>query len=126
MIYKYYNKLINKIAWFIPIKKHRDTFREILLDIVHTMYKIDNINKMSNRVNSSICNDDFVVINCNSGLSDQLYHYFLGEYITNNYNRKVKYDISWFKYNGKDDNKNDSRNFCLLDMLPDANFEVLN
>ena len=124
MLYNNYRDLINKrIAWFIPIKSLRDKFRNILDDIVNTMYKIEYlVNK-----NNTLENKDerlFIIWQCD-GFSGQLGKYILGESIKQNQNNiRIKYDITWHINNGKDVYGKEKRAFDLINCFPDLNIEI--
>lgn len=70
MLYNNYEHLINKIVRIIPIKKHRDNLRNILYDVVNSLYKIEYISKELNKKRNN--NDSgIVIIECQGGLADQ-------------------------------------------------------
>ena len=124
MLYNNYRDLINKrIAWFIPIKSLRDKFRNILDDIVNTMYKIEYLVDKNNTLE----NKDkrlFIIWQCD-GFAGQIWKYILGESIKQNQNNiRIKYDISWHINNGKDAYGKDKRVFDLVNCFPDLNIEV--
>ncbi|MEI0699107.1 hypothetical protein R4K92_09250 [Brachyspira intermedia] len=51
MLYNNYRDLVNKkIAWIIPFKNARDKIRNILDDIINTMYKIEYLTNISNSI----------------------------------------------------------------------------
>lgn len=54
LTYKDYKKIIDKIVWFIPIRKYRDYIRILLMDIVNTIYRIENINNVLNTKNNNV------------------------------------------------------------------------
>lgn len=53
LTYKDYKKIIDKIVWFIPIRKYRYYIRLLLTDIVNTIYRIENINNILNTKNNN-------------------------------------------------------------------------
>ena len=121
MFYNDYEHFINKIVWFIKKKKHRDNFRNILYDIVNSMYKLEY---MVDRLNVKNDDDSLVIIQSTGGLADQFWKYVLGESIKRNYNVNVKYDITWFRTHHKDIDGNHERPFQLLKLCPDINYDI--
>ncbi|MEI0842363.1 alpha-1,2-fucosyltransferase [Brachyspira pilosicoli] len=123
MLYNNYEHLINKIVRIIPIKKHRDNLRNILYDIVNSLYKIEYISKELNKKRNN--NDSgIVIIECQGGLADQFWKYILGESIKKHYNFTVKYDITWFDHKHKDIDGKDERPFELIKLCPDIDFKI--
>lgn len=121
MFYNDYEHFINKIVWFIPSKKHRDNFRKILYDVVNSMYKLEYI---TNVLNNKIDNEDnVVIIETSGGIADQFGKYVLGEAVKK-YNRKVKYDLTWFRTHNKDVDGKHERPFELLKLLPDIDYDI--
>lgn len=123
MLYKNYRDLVNKkIAWLIPIKNIRDGFRNILDDIINTMYKVEYLTDKSNLIENKN-KRVFIMWSCD-GFAGQLWRYILGEAIKQNYNDvTVKYDISWH-INGKDAYNKEKRIFDLANCFPDLNIEI--
>ena len=123
MNYYNYEILINKIARFIPFKTLRNFLRIFLTDCVKNYYRTEYLININNRIKPY---DNFVILWVGGGLCGQIRKYILGKYIEKKYNKKVKYDINWYKYNGLDDRKKFNRNFDLLKIFPDLDFEIAN
>ena len=123
MNYYNYEILINKIAWFIPFKHLRKFLKTFLIDAVKNFYRTEYLINVNNKIKQ---NDNLVILWVGGGLCGQIRKYILGKYIEKKYNKKVKYDISWYKYNGLDDIKKLNRNFDLLKIFPDLDFEIAN
>lgn len=123
MNYYNYEILINKIAWFIPFKTLRNFLRLFLTDSVKNFYRTEYLINVNNKIKQ---NDNLVILWVGGGLCGQIRKYILGKYIEKKYNKKVKYDINWYKYNGLDDIKKLNRNFDLLKIFPDLDFEIAN
>lgn len=123
MNYYNYEILINKIAWFIPFKHLRNFLRLFLTDLVKNFYRTEYLINLNNKIKQ---NDNLVILWVGGGLCGQIRKYILGKYIEKKYNKKVKYDINWYKYNGLDDIKKLNRNFDLLKIFPDLDFEIAN
>ena len=120
MLYKNYNDLINKIAWYIPFSKQRSNFKNILNDIVNTAYNIEYLIQ----TNNSIYDEDFIIIDQMDGFSGQVGRYIFGEYIKDNYNKKVKYNLNWYSYAGIDCDKKEKREFDLLNCFKDIKIDI--
>ena len=124
MLYNNYRDLINKkIAWLLPIKSIRDIFRNILDDIVNTMYKIEYLTDKNNTLKDR---DErlFIIWQCD-GFAGQIWKYILGESIKQNQSDiRIKYDITWHINNGKDVYKKEKRVFDLVNCFPDLNIEI--
>lgn len=123
MNYYNYEILINKIAWFIPFKHLRKFLKTFLIDAVKNFYRTEYLINVNNKIKQ---NDNLVILWVGGGLCGQIRKYILGKYIEKKYNKKVKYDINWYKYNGLDDIKKLNRNFDLLKIFPDLDFEIAN
>ena len=124
MLYNNYRDLVNKkIAWLIPFKKTRDNIRNILDDIINTMYKIEYLTNISNSIEGEN-KRTFIIWQCD-GFAGQLSKYLFGESIKQNYSDvTIKYDISWHINNGKDAFNKEKRIFDLLNCFPDLNIEI--
>lgn len=122
MLYDNYNNLINKIVWFIPVTKFRNCARKILNDIVNTMYKIEYLFDENNKITKEA--EDCIIISFSDGLSCQIAKYLFGEYIKENFARKVKYDITWHIEKGKDAEHKEKRVFDMLNAFPDIDFDI--
>ena len=117
---------INNFVWFIPIKKIRNSVREILFYIVNKNYNIekklscfiDHYNTIDNK------KAECVIIKMAGGFTDQLLTYVIGKYINTEYDIKVKYDNSWYKDYGMDNIGKNSRNFELTNVFPNIPFEI--
>lgn len=120
MLYDNYDNLINKLSWFIPFSKSRNNLKNILNDIVNTMYKIDYLLD----INNSTYNEDFIIIDQMDGFSGQLGRYMLGEYIKDNFNKKVKYNLNWYYECGLDCDKKEKREFDLLNCFKDIQIDI--
>ena len=120
MFYKNYKKLIDKIVWFIPSKKHRDNLRLILWDVISSVYKLEFILNYLNSYEDERC----IIIGISGGLNDQFHKYVLGETIKNKFNMKVKYDITWYNDYGIDDDGNFNRHFELLKLCPNIDIDI--
>lgn len=123
MNYYNYETLINKIARFIPFKTLRNFLRLFLTNCVKNYYRTEYLININNQIKQY---DNFVILWVGGGLCGQIRKYILGKYIEKKYNKKVKYDINWYKYNGLDDRKKFNRNFDLLKIFPDLDFEIAN
>lgn len=76
---------------------------------------------------NSICpNNDtgYVIICISGGFTDQIRHYYLAYSIEKIFNRKIKYDISWYKNCGKDILGVNNRNFELSNIFTDIKFDI--
>lgn len=120
--YDKYEELINKIVWIIPSSKIRNNTRKMLYDILASIYKIEYIMDVLNTKSENI--EEVVIINVEGGLASQFYFYGLGEYIKKEFNKKVKYNIDWFRVNHKDVDNNYERPFEITKFLPDAEFNI--
>ena len=123
MNYYDYEIIINKLIKFIPFKILRIFLKSFLMDAVKNYYKTEYLININNRIKEY---DNLVILWVGGGLCGQIRKYILGKYIEKKYNKKVKYDISWYKYNGLDDRKKLNRNFDLLRIFPDLDFEIAN
>ena len=117
---------VDNVVRFIPIKKLRDSLRELLFRHFENSSDLKNLSDIKNLLEFSIFNepsDNFVVKGISGGLSDQINHYFFGRHIELIYGRKVKYDISCYieNINGV---RSSNRNFELLNLFPNLNLEV--
>ena len=121
MLHDDYDHFINKLVWLLPFSKHRNNFRNILNDIVNTMYKIEYLTD----VNNSTCYEDMIIIDQMDGFSGQLGRYMLGEYIKDHYNKKVKYNLNWYSEFGLDCDKKEKREFDLLNCFQDIKIETV-
>ncbi|AEM22092.1 putative alpha-1,2-fucosyltransferase [Brachyspira intermedia PWS/A] len=121
MLHDDYDHFINKLVWLIPFSKHRNNFRNILNDIVNTMYKIEYLTD----VNNSTYYEDMIIIDQMDGFSGQLGRYMLGEYIKDHYNKKVKYNLNWYSEFGLDCDKKEKREFDLLNCFQDIKIETV-
>lgn len=123
LTYKDYKKIIDKIVWFIPIRNYRDYIRILLMDIVNTIYRIENINNVLNTKNNNNV-EELAIIEVQGGLSDQVHKYILGESIKIYCDKKVKYDLTFYEEYGTDCLGNRNRPFELLEFLPEINFDI--
>jgi hypothetical protein len=63
------------------------------------------------------------IVKVDGGLGSQISQYILGQYIKETCNMPVKYDTSWFDTCGKDCDKKHDRNFDLLKLFPNLDFQ---
>lgn len=64
------------------------------------------------------------IIMVDGGFCSTLVKYTLGKYIEKSLGIKVKYDITWFDENGMDCDNKYQRNFDLLKVFPNLDFEI--
>ncbi|WP_300753069.1 alpha-1,2-fucosyltransferase [uncultured Brachyspira sp.] len=122
MNYYDYYELLYSLSSMIPIKKYRLLFRDISQKIIKSYYRTEYLININNR--KKLDEDDFIILWVGGGLCGQIRKYILGKYIEIKYNKKVKYDLNWYKYNGLDDSKRLNRNFDLLNIFPDLDFKI--
>ena len=129
---KIIKKAINDLVWFIPFKRFRNSIRVLLHYFFNKLDKLDKLDKLGilDKIDYIIAEydnsgfDDCVIIQCDGGFADQINTFITGKYIELNYNKKVKYDLEWYDYNGLDWNKKFRRNFELLNIFPDIDFNL--
>ena len=122
MNYYDYNNLIDKLVCIIPLKQYRNAIRDILQKSIKSYYRTEYLINLYN--SNSHTENDLIILWVCGGLCGQIRKYILGKYIYVKYNKKVKYDLNWYKYNGMDDYKKLNRNFDLLNIFPDLDFEI--
>lgn len=93
------------------------------MDIVNTIYRIENINNILNTKNNNNV-EELAIIEVQGGLSDQLHKYILVESIKIYCDKKVKYDLTFYEEYGTDSLGNRNRHFELLEFLPEINFDI--
>ena len=69
-------------------------------------------------------NDNTVILIVSGGFADQLRYYRIGKSLESFYDKKVLYDISWYEKCGMDNIKLNKRNFELLNIFNDLDFNV--
>ena len=122
---KIIKKAINDLVWFIPIRRIRDSIRTIITYNINKNEEISGkLSLLINLINSE--DNNFVIIEVSGGFTDQIFSYILGKYIELRYKKKVKYDISWYEDNGMDWNNTFKRNFELLNIFYDLDFDIEN
>lgn len=125
-----YESKIKKITCIIPVKKVRELIRNIIFSIITFIDNIDIIIKKIDYLiyekNSIEESENYIIIKAAGGFTDQIFTYVVGKYIEIEFNRKVLYDISWYKYYGKDEDLKASRNFKLLEIFPNLEFKIAN
>lgn len=122
MNYYDYDNLIDKTSRIIPIKKYRNLIRDIFKKTIKNYYRTEYLINIDNK--KKLYEDDFIILWVGGGLCGQIRKYILGKYIEIKYNKKVKYDLNWYKYDGLDDSKKLNRNFDLLNIFSDLDFEI--
>lgn len=122
MNYYDYNNFIDKLVRIIPLKQYRDSFRNILGNTIKSYYRTEYLINVNNSKNQS--EKDLIILWVGGELCGQIRKYIFGKYLEIKYNKKVKYDLNWYKYDGLDDNKKLNRNFALLNVFPDLDFEI--
>lgn len=65
-----------------------------------------------------------IILKVDGGLGSQLHSYFLGRFLSSHFETEVKYDLNWFKTNGKSCDGQHNRNFDLLKVFPALNFNI--
>lgn len=117
MLYYKYRKIINDLTWIIPNGNLRREVRNIFKKLLETADKINRIDYIENK-------DNFVILKVAGGFTDQILTYVVGKYIEIKYNRIVKYDLGWYKFHGMDDYNLNKRNFDLLNVFPNLDFNI--
>ena len=113
-------KYLNDIVWWIPSRKLRDFIREL----VDTILEIKEQNDVLLKLYNAKDNYQYIVIQMVAGFTDQLSLYRKAYSLEKLYNKKVLYDISWYKEYGKDDIGMYNRNFELLNIFNDLSFKI--
>lgn len=124
MLYYKYKKIINDLTWFIPNNNLREETRKIFKKLLESADKIDYFVDSMNRIDYIENKDNFVIIKMAGGFTDQILTYIVGKYIEIKYNRNIKYDLGWYKFHGMDDYNLNKRNFDLLNVFPNINFNI--
>lgn len=124
MLYYKYRKIINYLTWIIPNGNLRREIRNIFKKLLETADKIDCFVDNVNRIDYIENKDNFVILKVAGGFTDQILTYIVGKYIQIKYNRKVKYDLGWYEFHGMDDYNLNKRNFDLLNVFPNLDFNV--
>ena len=119
-----YRKIINYLTWIIPNGNLRREVRNIFKKLLETADKIDCFVDNVNRLDYIENKDNFVILKVAGGFTDQILTYVVGKYIEIKYNRIVKYDLGWYKFHGMDDYNLNKRNFDLLNVFPNLDFNV--
>lgn len=122
MNYYDYEKLISNLLYLVPFRNTRKLLKDLFLKTIKNHYKTEYLINVHNK--NKFLDDDLVILWVGGGLCGQIRKYILGKYIEIKYNKKVKYDLNWYKYNGLDDAKKLNRNFDLLNIFPDLDFEI--
>lgn len=65
-----------------------------------------------------------IVLLVDGGLASQLNKYLIGQFLEKKFQVKVKYDTSWFQKGGKSVDGKDTRNFDLLKIFPNIDFQI--
>jgi hypothetical protein len=65
-----------------------------------------------------------IILKVDGGLGSQLHSYLLGTFLSKHFETEVKYDLNWFKTNGKSCDGQNNRNFDLLKAFPSLNFNI--
>lgn len=118
---KQFYKNLNDILWWCPSKKIRYLIREYF----KKMDDIENhLNIISNKIFSE--NKNTVVIALNGGFADQIRAYLAAKSLEKFYNKKVLFDISWYKIYGMDYNQQYERNFEFKNIFKDVEFNLAN
>ena len=113
-------RYLNDIVWWIPSRKLRDFIRELVDTILEIKQQNDVLLKLYNDKD----NYQYIVIQMVAGFTDQLSLYRKAYSLEKLYNKKVLYDISWYKEYGKDDIGMYNRNFELLNIFNDLAFKI--
>lgn len=124
MLYYKYRKIINYLTWIIPNGNLRREIRNIFKKLLETSDKIDYFVDNINRIDYIENKDNYVILKVPGGFTDQILTYIVGKYIQIKYNRKVKYDLGWYEFHGMDDYNLNKRNFDLLNVFPNLDFNV--
>ena len=106
-------KYLDNIVWWIPSRKLRDFIRELVYTILEIKEQNNILLKLSNN------NSEYIVIGTGGGFTDQLYLYRFGYSLEKLHNKKVLYDISWYKECGKDELGKYNRNFEISNIFYD-------
>ena len=124
MLYYNYRKIINDLTWIIPNGNLRRKIRNIFKKLLETADKIDYFVDNINRIDYIENKDNFVILKVAGGFTDQILTYVVGKYIEIKYNRIVKYNLGWYKFHGMDDYNLNKRNFDLLNVFPNLDFNI--
>lgn len=124
MLYYKYKKLIEKLTWIIPNAKLRHETRNMFKKLLETGEKIDCFVDRYNRIDYIENKDSDIIIKTAGGFTDQILTYVVGKYIEIKYGRNVKYDLGWYKFHGMDDYNLNKRNFDLLKVFPNLDFNI--
>lgn len=73
--------------------------------------------------NPSILKEKIVIVRVDGGLGSQMGQYLLGQAIKKQTGLRIKYDVSWFKKDGYDLNKQYRRDFTLTKVFEDLSFD---
>ena len=118
----FFNNL-NSLLWWIPFKKLRVIIKETIL----CLFEIREQNRFIIERLNYISNDNdlgYVIVSISGGFTDQIRHYNLAYSIEKIFNRKIKYDISWYKDCGMDLMEINKRNFELSNIFKDIQFDI--
>ncbi|MCZ9839201.1 alpha-1,2-fucosyltransferase [Brachyspira hyodysenteriae] len=123
---KKFYKYLNDIIWWCPFSKLRHIVREYFKEIEKIEREnkeiINYLNVISNKIFTE--NDNIAVIRVSGGFADQIRIYLIAKSLEKFYNKKIVYDITWYKIYGTDDNRKNRRFFELKNIFNDIEFNL--
>lgn len=123
---KQFHKYLDDVLWWCPFKKLRYLIREYLnkIEDIEKENKqiINHLNIITNKIFPE--NKNVAVIAVDGGFADQIRIYLVAKSLEKFYNKKILFDISWYKTNGMDDFKINERRFELINIFKDIEFNL--
>ncbi|WP_288685739.1 alpha-1,2-fucosyltransferase [uncultured Brachyspira sp.] len=123
---KQFHKYLDDVLWWCPFKKLRYLIREYLnkIEDIEKENKqiINHLNIITNKIFPE--NKNVAVISIDGGFVDQIRMYLVAKSLEKIYNKKILFDISWYKTNGMDCSKNHKRYFELTNIFKDIEFNL--